>query len=260
MSDQVQNEKFEVHNENLRDGHLTGIEAVSPSAQNTAFQLYKKGNIVEIVGAGGAVKLPPAKIGEVVSIVNDGANALDVYPFLGDDCGSGVNTAISLAVGESAMFESLEDGIFKKTYSSVSSALIGSLYAEIFGVDGDYAATVGLGTAVPFPNAGPLTSGFETTSNSIKVLADGDYLVEVDISSIDEPGQLVIAKNNIETNIASGRATGTSPITISKIMTLVSNDILKVFNPAGNASALTVTPIAGGTIAVMQTFKLTKLN
>ena len=48
-----------------------------------------------------------------------------------------------------------------------------------------------------------------------------------------------------------GRATGASQIVgISIVMTTTVNSILTVRNPAGNAAALTITPVAGGTRSV----------
>lgn len=45
-----------------------------------------------------------------------------------------------------------------------------------------------------------------------------------------------------------GRATGTSDITgMFLVDTVMINSILTVRNPAGNASALPITPLAGGT-------------
>ncbi|MPM69114.1 hypothetical protein SDC9_116058 [bioreactor metagenome] len=48
-----------------------------------------------------------------------------------------------------------------------------------------------------------------------------------------------------------GRATGTSQIVGTALVnTSVVNSILTVRNPAGNSTALTITPIAGGTRSV----------
>lgn len=106
MSDQVQNEKFEVHNENLAVGHETGITAVAPSAQLTAYQIAQKNNIVQVVDAAGAgVKLRPALIGEEIVVFNASANALDVYPFEGEYISAlGPNVADTLAAGASKRY------------------------------------------------------------------------------------------------------------------------------------------------------------
>ncbi|MCK5611365.1 hypothetical protein KAR91_56365 [Candidatus Pacearchaeota archaeon] len=61
--------------------------------------------------AGDAVTLPLAIAGFSydVTIINNGANASDVFPALGDDLGAGVNTAASLAAGASITYRSYDD-------------------------------------------------------------------------------------------------------------------------------------------------------
>jgi len=59
-------------------------------------------DIIEIstVGTiGDSTTLPTAQAGLVIRIINNGANACDVFPATGDDLGAGVNTAVSLASG-----------------------------------------------------------------------------------------------------------------------------------------------------------------
>ena len=67
--------------------------------------------------------------------------------------------------------------------------------------------------------------------------------------SVDEPGQLELGLDG--TPLACtvvGRATGTSHLVGEFLITTSSvNDTLEVVNPAGNSTALTVTPLAGGT-------------
>jgi hypothetical protein len=51
-----------------------------------------------------------------------------------------------------------------------------------------------------------------------------------------------------------GRATGTSQITGTVLVqTTVVNSVVTVRNPAGNSTALTITPLAGGTRPVSAT-------
>ena len=47
--------------------------------------------------------------------------------------------------------------------------------------------------------------------------------------------------------LSAGHATGASQIIGMALVTTVINSILTVRNPAGNATALTITPLAGGT-------------
>ena len=62
-------------------------------------------------------------------------------------------------------------------------------------------------------------------------------------------GQLILTLNGEDlAYTVVGRATGTSQIVGMAIVTTTTiNSILTVRNPAGNAAALTITPLAGGT-------------
>jgi hypothetical protein len=58
-----------------------------------------------------------------------------------------------------------------------------------------------------------------------------------------------------------GRATGTSQIIgVSLVTTTVTNSVLTVRNPAANSTALTITPIAGGTRSVSAHLVITQLR
>ena len=59
----------------------------------------------------------------------------------------------------------------------------------------------------------------------------------------------------------TGRATGTSQIVEMAIVTTTTiNSILTVRNPAGNAAALTITPLAGGTRPVSAHLVITQIG
>ena len=67
--------------------------------------------------------------------------------------------------------------------------------------------------------------------------------------SVTEAGQLILTLNGqaLEYTV-NGRATGTSDIVGMAIVSTASvNSVLTVRNPAGNAAALTITPLLGGT-------------
>jgi len=58
-----------------------------------------------------------------------------------------------------------------------------------------------------------------------------------------------------------GRATGTSQLVGTTLITTTkTNSILTVRNPAGNSTALTITPQAGGTRAVSASLVITRLQ
>lgn len=119
---------------------------------------------------------------------------------------------------------------------------------------GDNAATVAPGTAVSFPQDGP-TSGSglisRLTASTFNLALVGTYEVSFNVS-VSEAAQLILALNGADiAYTVVGRATGTSqlvqsvPIVVSTI-----NSVLSVRNPAGNSTALTITPLAGGTRSV----------
>jgi hypothetical protein len=113
----------------------------------------------------------------------------------------------------------------------------------------DNSATVAIGAAVLFPNNGP-TNGIIARINDKEFNLPNIGVYEINFQvSVTEAGQLIIVLNNIE-NATSvvGRATGTSQIVgMSLIQTFSINSILSINNPISESTALTITPLAGGT-------------
>ena len=115
----------------------------------------------------------------------------------------------------------------------------------------DNPAPVPVGSAVAFPRAGSASAAggiVPVTSSTFKLSTIGTYLVQFQVS-VTEAGQLMLRLNGglVATSVV-GRATGTSQIVgISLVTTTVVNSVLEVINPPGNATALTITPVAGGT-------------
>ena len=127
----------------------------------------------------------------------------------------------------------------------------------------DNAATVAAGTDVDFPQDGP-TSGagiVRTTADSFTLSAIGIYQVLFQVS-VTEAGQLILTLNGVDlAETVVGRATGTSQIVgMALVQTSVINSILTVRNPAGNSTALTITPLAGGTRPVSAHLVITRLQ
>jgi len=77
-----------------------------------------------------------------------------------------------------------------------------------------------------------------------------------------EAGQLILTLNGEDLPYTvSGRATGASQIIgMAIVTTTVINSILTVRNPAGNAAALTITPVAGGTRSVSAHLVIVRLQ
>ena len=136
-------------------------------------------------------------------------------------------------------------------------------FAMFYGTSpADYGSTIALGAAVPFPHAGP-TSGAGITaasSSSFTLAAAGTYKVTWN-ASINEAGQLQLALGGVPVaNTCVGRATGINQIVGCTVITTgTPNQVLSVINPAGNSTALTVTPNAGGTVASSATLVIERL-
>ncbi len=130
----------------------------------------------------------------------------------------------------------------------------------------DNAATVAAGTDVEFPQDGPSTTTTDITrlsSTAFALNTPGVYRVSFQVS-VDEAGQLILTLDGFDlAYTVAGRATGTSQINATTLVsTSVANEVLTVRNPAGNSTALTITPLAGGTRPVAATLliELVKAN
>ena len=127
----------------------------------------------------------------------------------------------------------------------------------------DNSATVAPGTDVSFPQDGP-NSGSDivrTGPSSFNLTQIGTYQILFQVS-VTEAGQLILTLNGADlAYTVVGRATGTSQIIGMAIVTTTTiNSILTVRNPAGNAAALTITPLAGGTRPVSAHLVITQIS
>lgn len=154
--------------------------------------------------------------------------------------------------------------------TGATGAAIGILdFADFFALmPPDNAATVAAGTDVDFPNDGP-SSGTgliaRTGADTFNLAEIGVYQVMFQVS-VTEAGQLVLTLDSgggaIElAYTVVGRATGTSQIVgMALVETTVINSILTVRNPAGESTALTITPLAGGTLPVSAHLVITRIR
>ncbi|MHB1844180.1 MAG: collagen-like protein [Deltaproteobacteria bacterium] len=126
----------------------------------------------------------------------------------------------------------------------------------------DNAATVASGAAVEFPRTGA-TNGISLAASGggVTLPTIGVYEVSFQVS-VSESGQLVLGLDGVEqANTVAGRATGTSQIANDVLVTTsVANTLLTVRNPAGSSTALTVTPLAGGTSPVSASLVVRQLQ
>jgi len=108
----------------------------------------------------------------------------------------------------------------------------------------DNAAAVDVGSDVEFPQNGP--------ASTFNLSAIGTYQVLFQVS-VTETGQLILTLDPgtgavDQPYTVVGRASETSQIVgIALVTTTVINSLLTVRNPSGNSTALTITPLTGGT-------------
>lgn len=124
-------------------------------------------------------------------------------------------------------------------------------------------ATVAPGTDVSFPQDGANSGGgiTRTGPSSFNLELIGSYQILFNVP-VTEAGQLILTLNGADLDYTVvGRATGTSDIIGMSIVTTTSvNSVLTVRNPAGNSTALTITPLAGGTRPVSAHLVITQLQ
>ena len=136
-------------------------------------------------------------------------------------------------------------------------------YADFYALmPPDNAAPVAPGTDVSFPQDGPNSGSGISRVSAIEFDLEeiGTYQVFFEVS-ITEAGQLILTLNGADLEYTVvGRATGASQIIgMALVSTTVINSILTVRNPAGNAAALSITPLAGGTRAVSAHLVITRI-
>ncbi len=136
-------------------------------------------------------------------------------------------------------------------------------YADFYALmPPDNAVTVAPGTDVSFPQDGP-NSGADISrlgADSFNLAQIGTYQILFEVS-VDEAGQLILTLNGEDLEYTVfGRAAGASQIVgMAIVSTTVINSVLTVRNPAGNAAALTITPLAGGTRPVSAHLVITQI-
>lgn len=137
-------------------------------------------------------------------------------------------------------------------------------YADFYALmPPDNSATVAPGTDVSFPQNGPIanTNIGRLGPSSFNLGPIGTYQILFEVS-VTEAGQLILTLNGQDLDYTvAGRATGTSQIVgMAAVTTTSVNSVLTVRNPAGNAAALTVTPLAGGTRPVSAHLVITQIG
>jgi hypothetical protein len=140
---------------------VTGLTATG-TTQATALQLAGSNSLQEVttVASGTGVILPVIRIGAEVTIVNQGANGLDVYPQPGCTINNGsVNASVSIAVGTAETFQA----------SSLTNWYLVNTSA---GSSGE-----GTGTVTSVVAGAGLAGGNITTSGTVSLAAIADKSV-----------------------------------------------------------------------------------
>lgn len=137
-------------------------------------------------------------------------------------------------------------------------------YADFYALmPSDNSATVAPGSDVSFPQNGPIanTNIGRLGPSSFNLGPIGTYQILFQVS-VTEAGQLILTLNGQDlAYTVAGRATGTSQIVgMAVVNTTAVNSVLTVRNPAGNAAALTITPLAGGTRPVSAHLVITQIG
>ena len=128
----------------------------------------------------------------------------------------------------------------------------------------DNAATVAVGAAVGFPQDGPNSGNgaiMRLSPSDFQLHAIGTYQVMFQVS-VTEAGQLVLDLNGVDLSYTVvGRATGTTQMVGTFLVSTTELDSqLSVRNPISGVSALSITPLAGGTQPVSAHLVITRLH
>jgi hypothetical protein len=135
----------------------------------------------------------------------------------------------------------------------------------------DYASTVAVKTSagtgrVPFPRLGPTTGNITAIdASSFNIATPGTYHITSNVHTT-ETGQLQLELNGAAVNEStasnSNPTSGGHTHNIDILLTTVTpNSVLAVINPAGNSTALTITPSDGSsTHAAAQTLNIEQVG
>jgi hypothetical protein len=138
-----------------------------------------------------------------------------------------------------------------------------SEFAEFYALmPSDNASSVTAGSPVTFPGDGPQSGSITRVNASSFALGEvGTYRVSFEVP-VSQPGQLELMLNGVALPYTvAGRATGTSDIAGDSLISAPTvNSILEVVNPSGEATALTISPSAGGTLPVSASLVVQKLK
>jgi len=119
---------FERTNTFVTTGAQAGLTASTVQAQGEGLILTQVVEYSTVANTLDTVTLPGAVAGRHVEIFNNGANTLQIFPFVGDDLGRGVNVASILNAGESVEYTAFD--ITTWTVDSTRAVLVAEMVDE----------------------------------------------------------------------------------------------------------------------------------
>lgn len=88
-----------------------GITASTTQSQGQQPLTANINEVSTCANANDVVTAPSLEAGMPLTVINNGAQTLDVFPASGDDLGAGVDTAVSITAGNLAKWECYSDGV-----------------------------------------------------------------------------------------------------------------------------------------------------
>ncbi len=203
-------EKFNISVDILNNNQKTleeGITAFATGGQTNAVTLLNVNSIIATVAtAGDSVKFSSFVAGSEVSVKNSGASALNIFPPVGGNLGVGVNTAISLAVGDSIEF-------LRLTATNVFSQIVNipSVVANDTITEGITAfATGGQAGGTLLTSHSNVVATVASIGDSVKLAADPNFVAGKEILIINDTASSMDVFPFELGNIGSGVDTATA--------------------------------------------------
>lgn len=169
------------------ESSTTGITAFATGGQTNAVALTTSFNeVTTSATAGDSVKLPAAVEGLKVTVKNNGATAIDVFPATGDSINSlAVNTAIRLAPGTTKTFTAISDVIWEEG-SEKLAVVDGTAAAPSYSYNtqpnmGSYKIS---STQMGFSVSGTLVGGWNASGLFTNVIAEQTATVGVTVDGV----------------------------------------------------------------------------
>lgn len=219
----------------------TGITAHAGGGQTSAVALTTYfNNITTCATAGDSVKLLTATAGQIQVVTNNGATAVDVFPFLGDTINGGsADAAIRLAVGETIVFTCIDATDWKADFAGAGTVGNPSLPVGTTNKGFYQVSTNQLGASV----AGALVGGFDSNGIFTGVISEQTSTVGVSVDGTLLKDGLAIAK---ATPVAiNTTAVATAAQIVSGYITSTSAAAVAITTPTATAIAALIGAVQG---------------